>query len=196
MRPPWREQILVGSAGGRGGVDTEHDRSNFARAGAGDCLVGHPGARGRGRAADGRCGDDGRADLIDAASFTRHADRAADGRRHRRADRAVRRADAAARRRPAGLHQGDRGAALAVEMLLERDPGYRTSIAFLQVAVPSWDNVREYRQLRAAVEQHRADQRALHRARQRRARALPVLGPVPAAARGEDYARLTRRWSR
>jgi trehalose 6-phosphate synthase len=43
---------------------------------------------------------------------------------------------------------------LAVEMLLERDPGLRTSLAFLQLAVPSRDDVREYRQLRGTVEQH------------------------------------------
>src|ERR1700730_7804120 len=39
-------------------------------------------------------------------------------------------------------------------MLLERDPGLRTSLAFLQIAMPSRDEVREYRQLRVAVEQH------------------------------------------
>jgi trehalose-6-phosphate synthase len=38
--------------------------------------------------------------------------------------------------------------------MLERNPDLRTSLAFLQVAVPSRDNVREYRQLRASVEQH------------------------------------------
>ncbi|TVZ00811.1 trehalose-6-phosphate synthase [Trebonia kvetii] len=43
---------------------------------------------------------------------------------------------------------------LAVEMLLERDPEMRTSVAFLQLAVPSRDDVREYRQLRGIVEQH------------------------------------------
>ena len=43
---------------------------------------------------------------------------------------------------------------LAVEMLLERNPGLRTSLAFLQIAVPSRDDVREYRQLRSTVEQH------------------------------------------
>jgi trehalose 6-phosphate synthase len=43
---------------------------------------------------------------------------------------------------------------LAVEMLLERNPEYRTSLAFLQIAVPSRDDVREYRQLRATLEQH------------------------------------------
>ena len=43
---------------------------------------------------------------------------------------------------------------LAVELLLERNPDFRTSLAFLQVAVPSRDNVREYRQLRDTVEQH------------------------------------------
>jgi len=43
---------------------------------------------------------------------------------------------------------------LAVEMLLERRTDLRTSLAFLQIAVPSRDNVREYRQLRGNVEQH------------------------------------------
>jgi trehalose 6-phosphate synthase len=43
---------------------------------------------------------------------------------------------------------------LAVEMLLERSPALRTSLAFLQLAVPSRDEVREYRQLRSTVEQH------------------------------------------
>ena len=43
---------------------------------------------------------------------------------------------------------------LAVEQLLERNPELRTSLAFLQIAVPSRDNVREYRQLRTTVEQH------------------------------------------
>jgi len=43
---------------------------------------------------------------------------------------------------------------LAVEQLLERNPEFRTSLAFLQLAVPSRDNVREYRQLRSTVEQH------------------------------------------
>jgi trehalose 6-phosphate synthase len=43
---------------------------------------------------------------------------------------------------------------LAVEMLLERRPELRTSLAFLQIAVPSRDDVREYRQLRSMVEQH------------------------------------------
>jgi trehalose 6-phosphate synthase len=43
---------------------------------------------------------------------------------------------------------------LAIEMLLERNPALRTSVAFLQVAVPSRDDVREYRNLRGTVEQH------------------------------------------
>jgi trehalose-6-phosphate synthase len=43
---------------------------------------------------------------------------------------------------------------LAVEMLLEREPEMRTNVAFLQLAVPSRDDVREYRQLRGIVEQH------------------------------------------
>ncbi len=43
---------------------------------------------------------------------------------------------------------------LAVEQLLERDPGLRATMAFVQIAVPSRDDVREYRQLRATLEQH------------------------------------------
>jgi trehalose 6-phosphate synthase len=43
---------------------------------------------------------------------------------------------------------------LAVEMLLERSPELRTSLAFLQLAVPSRDDVPQYRQLRGTVEQH------------------------------------------
>jgi trehalose-6-phosphate synthase len=43
---------------------------------------------------------------------------------------------------------------LAVEQLLERNPGMRSSLAFLQIAVPSRDDVSEYRQLRATVEQN------------------------------------------
>src|SRR5437899_1190617 len=43
---------------------------------------------------------------------------------------------------------------LAVEMLLERRADLRESLAFLQVAVPSRDDVPEYRNLRATVERH------------------------------------------
>ena len=43
---------------------------------------------------------------------------------------------------------------LAVELLLERSPELRNGLVFLQVAVPSRDDVREYRQLRSTVEQH------------------------------------------
>lgn len=43
---------------------------------------------------------------------------------------------------------------LAIEMLLERNAELRSSLAFLQIAVPSRDDVREYRQLRVTVEQH------------------------------------------
>ena len=43
---------------------------------------------------------------------------------------------------------------LAVEMLLERRADLRQSLAFLQVAVPSRDDVPEYRTLRATVERH------------------------------------------
>jgi trehalose 6-phosphate synthase len=43
---------------------------------------------------------------------------------------------------------------LAVEMLLERRADLCRSLAFLQVAVPSRDDVQEYRNLRATVERH------------------------------------------
>jgi trehalose 6-phosphate synthase len=43
---------------------------------------------------------------------------------------------------------------LAVEALLERRQDLRTRVAFLQVAVPSRDNVAEYRSLRSLVEGH------------------------------------------
>ncbi len=43
---------------------------------------------------------------------------------------------------------------LAVETLLARNPELSTSIAFLQIAVPSRDDVPEYHQLRDTVEQH------------------------------------------
>jgi trehalose 6-phosphate synthase len=43
---------------------------------------------------------------------------------------------------------------LAVEMLLERREDLRAKIAFLQIAVPSRDDVPEYRNLRGAVERH------------------------------------------
>jgi trehalose-6-phosphate synthase len=43
---------------------------------------------------------------------------------------------------------------LAVELLLQRRADLRAKLAFLQIAVPSRDNVREYRNLRATVERH------------------------------------------
>jgi len=42
---------------------------------------------------------------------------------------------------------------LAVELLLDRRPDLRTGLVFVQVAVPSRDDVQEYRDLRAQVEQ-------------------------------------------
>ncbi|HEY2307204.1 MAG TPA: trehalose-6-phosphate synthase [Streptosporangiaceae bacterium] len=43
---------------------------------------------------------------------------------------------------------------LAVEMLLERRADLRRNLAFLQIAVPSRDDVPEYRNLRGTVERH------------------------------------------
>ena len=60
----------------------------------------------------------------------------------------------AARRRPARLHQGHHRAAARGGDAARANPELRTSLAFLQLAVPSRDDVREYRQLRGTVEQH------------------------------------------
>ena len=156
-RLPWREQILVGLLGADVvAFHTEHYRSNFVRACA--RLLSGSGIEVRGNAValpDGRVVETMAAPIsIDAGEFTRHATAPETD-----ADIAALTEQFAGRTLLLGVDRLDytKGIVerlLAVEMLLERDPGYRTSIAFLQVAVPSRDNVREYRQLRAAVEQH------------------------------------------
>jgi len=156
-RLPWREQILVGLLGADVvAFHTEHYRSNFVRACA--RLLSGSGIEVRGNAValpDGRLVETMAAPIsIDAGEFTRHATApAAD------ADIESLTEQFAGRTLLLGVDRLDytKGIVerlLAVEMLLERNPSYRSGIAFLQVAVPSRDNVREYRQLRATVEQH------------------------------------------
>ena len=41
----------------------------------------------------------------------------------------------------------------AIELLLEQEPALRRKIAFVQIAVPSRDEIREYRELRQGVEE-------------------------------------------
>ena len=156
-RLPWREQILTGLLGADVvSFHTEHYRSNFVRAVA--RLLSGSGIEVRGSTIalpDGRLVETTAAPIsIDVADFTKHATEPetsaeVDSLREQFAGRTlllgVDRLD---------YTKGIIERLLAVEMMLERNPDLRTSLAFLQVAVPSRDNVREYRQLRASVEQH------------------------------------------
>ena len=156
-RLPWREQILVGLLGADVvSFHTEHYRSNFVRACA--RLLAGSGIEVRGATIalpDGRLVQTTAAPIsIDVTDFTRHAcapetDSEIEALREQFAGRTlllgVDRLD---------YTKGIVERLLAVEMMLERNPDMRTGVAFLQVAVPSRDNVREYRQLRASVEQH------------------------------------------
>ena len=156
-RLPWREQILVGLLGADVvSFHTERYRSNFVRACA--RLLGGSGIEVRGTEIvlpDGRMVTTTAAPIsIDATEFTRHATAPETD-----AEIEALTEQFAGRTLLLGVDRLDytKGIVerlLAVEMLLERNPEYRTSVAFLQVAVPSRDNVREYRQLRASVEQH------------------------------------------
>jgi trehalose 6-phosphate synthase len=156
-RLPWREQLLTGLLGADlVAFHTEQYRGNFLRscarqlAGSGVEVHGTsvvlPG---------GRTVSTATAPIsIDAAEFAQHAtdpgtekeiQALAEQFRGRRLLLGVDRLD---------YTKGIVERLLAVEMLLERNPDMRTGVAFFQVAVPSRDNVREYRQLRASVEQH------------------------------------------
>ena len=156
-RLPWREQILWGLLGAdEVGFHTDEYRVNFLRA----CTrqLGGSGLEVRGSSVilpDGRSVATVTAPIsIDAAEFAGLA-----------ADPEVKNDIIALAEQFSGrilLLGADRldytkgiiERLLAVEMLLEREPEMRTSVAFLQLAVPSRDDVREYRQLRGAVEQH------------------------------------------
>jgi trehalose 6-phosphate synthase len=156
-RLPWREQVLWGLLGADVvGFHTDEYRSNFLRS----CVrqLGDAGVEVRGTSVllpDGRVVAAVTAPIsIDVAQFSDSA-----------ADAGVRQAIAdlgeqfAGRTLLLGVDRLDytKGIVerlLAFEMLLERRPELPTSLAFLQVAVPSRDEVREYRQLRSTVEQH------------------------------------------
>jgi trehalose 6-phosphate synthase len=156
-RLPWREQILAGLLGADVvAFHTDEYRGNFLRSCA--RQLSGTGVKVRGSFVvlpDGRTVATATAPIsIDAAEFSRHA------------------TDPRTEKDIQGLAEQFRGRTLllgvdrldytkgiverllAVEMLLERNPELRTKLAFLQIAVPSRDNVREYRQLRSTVEQH------------------------------------------
>jgi trehalose 6-phosphate synthase len=156
-RLPWREQILTGLLGADVvSFHTDEYRGNFLRACA--RVLGDAGIEVRGSSVvmpDGRVVTTSAAPIsIDAAEFARHA-----------ADPDAGKEIAALAEQFSGRNvllgvdrldytKGIVERLLAVEQLLERNTKLRTSLVFLQVAVPSRDDVREYRQLRSAVEQH------------------------------------------
>jgi trehalose 6-phosphate synthase len=155
-RLPWREQILTGLLGADViSFHTDEYRGNFLRACA--RLLGGSGIEVRGSSvvlADGRVVTTSTAPIsIDTADFARHA-----------ADPDTETEIQALGEQFSGrtvllgvdrldYTKGIIERLLAVELLLERNPELRTNLVFLQVAVPSRDNVREYRQLRTTVEQ-------------------------------------------
>jgi trehalose 6-phosphate synthase len=156
-RLPWREQVLAGLLGADVvAFHTDSYRGNFLRS-CTQVLAGS-GVEVRGSSValpDGRLVATATAPIsIDTAEFAGHATdpetsaevaALAEQFRGRRLLLGVDRLD---------YTKGIVERVLAVEMLLERSPELRTSLAFLQIAVPSRDDVREYRQLRTIVEGH------------------------------------------
>ncbi len=156
-RLPWRREILLGLLGADVvSFHTEHYRRNFVAACA--RLLGDAGVTVRGTMlalSDGRLVSTTASPIsIDAAEFTRHATQDATDRDIKELDQQF-----AGRAVLLGVDRLDytKGISerlLAFEMLLERCPELRLTSAFMQVAVPSRDDVREYRNLRADVERH------------------------------------------
>ena len=156
-RLPWRQEILLGLLGADVvSFHTERYRANFLQA----CgrLLGGTGVQVAGSAIkmpDQRVVSTTSAPIsIDAAEFTRLA-----------CDRETGQEIQALRQQFAGralllgvdrldYTKGIVERLLAIEALLERRADLRSKLAFVQVAVPSRDDVREYRNLRAAVERH------------------------------------------
>jgi trehalose 6-phosphate synthase len=156
-RLPWREQVLQGLLGADVvGFHTDDYRGNFLRS----CsrVLADAGVEVRGSSVvlpDGRKVATVTAPIsIDAAAFAAFA-----------ADPEVKQGISALEEQFSGrtvllgvdrldYTKGIIERLLAIEMLLERNPELRTRLAFLQLAVPSRDDVREYRQLRSTVEQH------------------------------------------
>ena len=156
-RLPWREQVLWGLLGADVvAFHTDGYRANFLRSCARHLAGSGVAVRGSSVVLpDGRVVTAATAPIsIDAAGFAAFA-----------ADPEVKEGVAALEEQFSGRRlllgvdrldytKGIIERLLAVEMLLERRPELRTSLAFLQIAMPSRDDVREYRQLRGTVEQH------------------------------------------
>jgi trehalose 6-phosphate synthase len=156
-RLPWRREVLLGLLGADVvSFHTELYRRNFMR--ACERLLGNSGVVARRTMLtlpDGRTVSTTAAPIsIDAAEFSRHATQQATDHDIEELGRQF-----AGRTLLLGVDRLDytKGIVerlLAFEMLLERCVALRSSTAFLQVAVPSRDDVREYRNLRADVERH------------------------------------------
>jgi trehalose 6-phosphate synthase len=155
-RLPWRRQILDGLLGAdRVSFHTDGYRRNFVEA----CTALCPDVAVEDAGAVLRLGDDGRRVAtaanpisIDAVAM---AERAAAG----GADRCLRslHRQFAGRRVLLGVDRLDYTKGIlerlkAVELVLERRSDLRGQLAFVQIAVPSRGEIREYRELRAAVE--------------------------------------------
>jgi trehalose 6-phosphate synthase len=156
-RLPWREQILTGLLGADVvSFHTDEYRGNFLRSCA--RLLSDSGIEVRGTSVvmpDGRVVTASTAPIsIDAAEFAAHATNPDTGNEiEALAEQFIGRTVLLGVDR-LDYTKGIVERLLAMEQLLERNPELRTDLVFLQVAVPSRDDVREYRQLRSAVEQH------------------------------------------
>ena len=156
-RLPWREQILAGLLGADVvSFHTDEYRGNFLRSCA--RLLSDSGIEVRGTSVvmpDGRVVTASTSPIsIDAAEFAAHATDPDTGNEIEALDEQF-----IGRTVLLGVDRLDytKGIVerlLAMEQLLERNRELRTELVFLQVAVPSRDDVREYRQLRSNVEQH------------------------------------------
>jgi trehalose 6-phosphate synthase len=156
-RLPWRREILLGLLGADVvSFHTETYRRNFIR--SCERLLGESGISAQRTMLampDGRMVATSVAPIsIDATEFSRHATQPETDRKISELGRQF-----TGRTLLLGVDRLDytKGIVerlLAYEMLLERCPQLRSGTAFLQVAVPSRDDVREYRTLRADVERH------------------------------------------
>jgi trehalose 6-phosphate synthase len=152
-RLPWRDQLLTGMLGADSiGFQTPQYRDNFIRsvqrlfsgvAALGDMLILADGRQVRTVAHPISIDADEFADLaISEAADKEHADLQAQF-AGRRVFLGVDRLD---------YTKGIRHRLQSIELLLERNPALRREVSFVQIAVPSRDDVKEYRALRSEVE--------------------------------------------
>jgi trehalose 6-phosphate synthase len=152
-RLPWRDQLLQGMLGADSiGFHTPQYRDNFVRSvlqlfsgvtALGDTLVLPDGRQVRAVAHPISIDVDEFGDLARSPETQRELDELREQFAGRRVFLGVDRLD---------YTKGIRHRLQSVELLLERNPALRDKVAFVQVAVPSRDDVEEYRDLRRQVE--------------------------------------------